>query len=182
MDSIFNIGEEIPSEKIDIDSLYAEKKSRDLNTLTTYKRVLARVHTRIKTVSRVRDNSECCWYLVPEVIIGLPKFDTSSCIAYLVFQLKENGFLVRYTHPNLLFIAWNHWTPDYVRAEFRKRTGIAIDGLGNRRPTAAPSSIPSKGTLRIPAKKDGAKAISSYAPTGKLVYSDSQLQKITLPS
>ena len=182
MDSIFNIeNDDLPS-KIDMDSLYSQKKSRDLNTLTTYKLVLARVHSRIKAVSRVRGNSECCWYLVPEVIIGLPKFETSSCIAYLVFQLKENGFLVRYTHPNLLFIAWHHWTPDYVRAEFKKRTGIAIDGLGNRKPSIQPSKPPITSSLKIMSTKDKSKDVSSYAPTGKLIYSDSQLQKVTLPS
>ena len=176
MDSIFNIGEPSPRSRIDIDSLYEHKKNRDLSTLNTYNLVLARVHSKIKAVSRVRNNPECCWYLVPEMIIGLPKFDTATCIAYLIHQLKDNGFMVRYTHPNLIFIAWNHWTPDYVRAEFKKRTGIVIDGLGNRKTavvniTAPPTAVKKKVTTRDTA---------SYAPTGKLLYSTSQLPKIKL--
>lgn len=176
MDSIFNIDCENHEESINIDSLYQTKKNRDLNTLSTYKRVLSRVHAKIKAVSRVRENEECCWYLVPEVIIGLPRFDNASCIAYLIHQLKLNGFMVRYTHPNLLFIAWNHWTPDYVREEFRKRTGVAIDGLGNRKPPPADKTkIILKQTEK--ASKTTSRDIKSYAPTGKLLYNSNQLPR-----
>jgi hypothetical protein len=177
MDSIFNIGIDELGSKIDIDSLYESKKARDLGTLTTFKLVLSRVHGKIKTLSRVRNNDECCWYLVPEVIIGLPRFDTASCIAYLIHQLKENGFKVRYTHPNLLLISWDHWTPDYVRAEFKKRTGIVIDGLGNRKvKQAKETDIKTTKLVKTPTSK----AISSYAPTGKLVYNSSHMPKIQL--
>ena len=176
MDSIFNVDSEDHEESINIDSLYQTKKNRDLNTLSTYKRVLSRVHAKIKAVSRVRENEECCWYLVPEVIIGLPRFDNASCIAYLIHQLKLNGFMVRYTHPNLLFIAWNHWTPDYVREEFRKRTGVAIDGLGNRKP---PPADKAKVIFKQAEKvlKPTSRDIKSYAPTGKLLYNSSQLPR-----
>ena len=35
-------------------------------------------------------------------MIGAPKYDHTECIPYIVDQLKDNGFVVRYTHPNLL--------------------------------------------------------------------------------
>jgi hypothetical protein len=38
---------------------------------------------------------------------------------------------VRYTHPNLIFVSWTHWIPGYVRQEYKKQTGTAIDGYGN---------------------------------------------------
>jgi hypothetical protein len=38
--------------------------------------------------------------------------------------------MVRYTHPNLLLISWIHYVPNYVRTEFKKKTGTAIDEYG----------------------------------------------------
>ena len=173
MDTMFGIDSDSYEDKINIDSLYQSKKTRDLSTLHTYKRVLSRVHAKIKAVARVRGNAECCWYLVPEVIIGLPKFDNGSCIAYLIHQLKLNGFLVRYTHPNLLFIAWNHWTPDYVREEFRKRTGVAIDGLGNRKQLPVQPAL--KPSLKV--NKVASRDIKTYAPTGSFLYTSKQMPR-----
>ena len=65
------------------------------------------------------------------MMIGVPKFDQSICISYIIDKLETNGFRVRYTHPNLLFISWKHWVPDYVRTEIKKKTGVNIDGHGN---------------------------------------------------
>ena len=31
----------------------------------------------------------------------------------------------------LLFISWKHYIPAYRRLEYKKRTGVSIDGLGN---------------------------------------------------
>ena len=61
------------------------------------------------------------------MMIGVPKFDQSICIAYIIEKLETNGFRVRYTHPNLLFISWKHWVPDYVRTEIKKKIGVNID-------------------------------------------------------
>jgi hypothetical protein len=47
-----------------------------------------------------------------------------------VDKLQENKFMVRYTHPNLLLISWLHYVPNYVRTEFKKKTGTAIDEYG----------------------------------------------------
>ena len=64
-------------------------------------------------------------------MIGVPKYDVSACIAYIIDQLKQNGFMIKYTHPNLIFISWKNWVPDYVRNEIKKQTGTKIDGNGN---------------------------------------------------
>lgn len=37
-----------------------------------------------------------------------------DCIVYLVFQLRQTGFEVRFTWPNLLFISWKHHEKDYL--------------------------------------------------------------------
>jgi hypothetical protein len=37
-----------------------------------------------------------------------------DCIVYLVFQLRKNGFEVRFTWPNLLYISWRHTEGEYL--------------------------------------------------------------------
>jgi hypothetical protein len=152
--------------KVNLDDLYKHKQNVNIMTVNTYNSVLERIHKRVKTCSRQRLDNQSCWFLVPELMIGSPRYDVRLCIAYLVKELEENGFQVKYTHPNLLFICWKHWVPDYVRSEVKKQTGVAIDGFGNEI-----------------AKKEVVKAVdprftptASYKPTGRFVYGDDLLK------
>jgi hypothetical protein len=120
------------SEKLNIDELYEKKRQQDLNKLALYNKILNRIHVRIRTVSRQRTDEQFCWFVVPELIIGVPRYDQGSCIAYLIDKLKTNGFNVKYIHPNTLFISWQHWVPSYVRSEIKKKTGMVIDEYGNK--------------------------------------------------
>ena len=115
------------SEKVNIDDLYEKKRKQDLNKLELFNKILNRIHVKIKTVSRQKNDEQVCWFLVPETIIGVPKYDHAGCIAYLMNKLQTNGFNVRYIHPNLLFISWNHWVPSYIRSEIKKKTGISLN-------------------------------------------------------
>jgi hypothetical protein len=120
------------SEKLNIDELYEKKRQYDLNKLDLYNKILNRIHVRIKTTSRQKIDEQFCWFVVPEVIIGVPKYDQGACIAYIIDKLRENGFNVKYIHPNTLFISWQHWVPSYVRSEIKKKTGMVIDEYGNK--------------------------------------------------
>ena len=120
------------SEKISIDDLYEKKRQYDLNKLALFNKILNRIHVKIKTTSRQKMDEQFCWFVVPEMIIGVPKYDQGACIAYIIDKLKENGFNVRYIHPNTLFISWLHWVPSYVRTELKKKTGIVINEYGEK--------------------------------------------------
>jgi hypothetical protein len=185
------------SEKINIDELYEKKRQQDLNKLALFNKILNRVHVRIRTVSRQKVDEQFCWFLVPETIIGVPKYDQGSCIAYLMDKLKTSGFNIRYVHPNLLFISWLHWVPSYVRNEIKKKTGVKIneygqrveedddDSEGNKMITNTPSD-PNDYLLKQndPEGKKGKQLkkeytpIKTYKPSGNLVYDDDILNKI----
>lgn len=176
------------SEKINLDDLYEKKRSSDLNKLELYNKILNRIHVRIKTTSRQKKDEHFCWYVVPEIIIGVPKYDHGTCIAYLVDKLKENGFQIRYIHPNTLFISWQHWVPSYVRSEIKKKTGIIIDEFGrkigndndeNTVKTLLPNyekEITNEDTIKLKeAPKQNQKkfnSVRSYKPSGNLIYAD----------
>lgn len=183
------------SEKISLDELYEKKKQYDLNKLELYNKLLNRIHVKIKTTSRQRVNEPFCWFVVPEIIIGVPKYDQPACIAYLVNKLTDNGFLVRYYHPNTLFICWNHFVPSYVRNELKKKTGIIVDEYGNQQkeegtnnnqtnishePTNdsilfnklnKPSQTPTDSNKKFT-------PIHTYKPTGNFVYNKEHLSSL----
>jgi len=117
--------------KLSLDELYEKKQKRALKVLHAYNTILTRIHNRIKLVSRQRINEQFCWFVVPQMMLGVTDFNSSDCVVYLIKQLEDNGFKVVYTHPNLLLISWKHWIPGYVRHELKKKTGIEVDGLGN---------------------------------------------------
>jgi hypothetical protein len=171
------------SEKINIDELYEKKRQVDLSKLELFKKILNRIHVRIKTTAKHSIHEKFCWFVVPEVIIGVPKYDQSGCIAYLMNVLQENGFNVRYFHPNTLFICWEHWVPSYVRTEIKKKTGIVVNEYGERIEEEKNDEDEEEeqqqggGIQQIKNSKKYT-PINSYKPSGKLVYSEDLLNKI----
>jgi hypothetical protein len=185
MESIFTLGDNSnESYKINLDELYEKKQQQDLNKLALYNRVLGRIHIRIKTISRQQTKDQYCWYVMPETMIGIPNYDNGACTAYVIDQLKENGFVVRYTHPNLLLISWANWCPSYVRSEIKKKTGISIDGNGERinkidndNPNELIFHRNSNDTTKQNKSNKEYTSIASYKPSG-LIYNENLLKRI----
>ena len=185
------------SEKLNMDDLYEKKRQYDLSKLSLYNKILNRIHVRIKTTSRQKIEEQFCWFVVPEMIIGVPKYDQGSCIAYLIDKLKNNGFNVRYIHPNTLFISWLHWVPSYIRTELKKKTGIVVNEYGqkidendeknNNYNNNSLNIIDDNFDLNLIGKdqdlnnnkpKKTYTSIKSYKPSGNLIYDDDLLNKI----
>jgi hypothetical protein len=179
------------SEKINIDDLYEKKRQNDVNKLELFKKILNRIHVRIKTTARQNVNEKFCWFVVPEVIIGVPRYDQAGCIAYVMDTLQTNGFQVRYFHPNTIFISWNHWVPTYVRNEIKKKTGIVVNEYGEKildknehdddsddNDEHGNDSIQNNQGLQQIKNSKKYTPINSYKPSGKLVYSEDLLNKI----
>ena len=175
------------SEKINLDDLYKNKKYTHDHKLKVYDRLLERIHKKIKTTARLR-NSECfCFYIIPEFILGLPRYNIASCTNYIIDKLSENGFKIKYTIPNMLFISWNHYIPYYERQEYKKKTGINIDGFGNvvikndknkKAPLNINELLSKKKNEKQIKKKINYKEISSYKPSGKFIYDTEMIKTI----
>jgi len=131
--NIFTLSDENDlSDKISLDDLFESKREYDDNKLSLFNKILNRIHNKIKLTSKqTRGKEQFIWYLIPEMMIGVTKYNVEECTGYIIRKLRENDFVVRYTHPNLIFVSWIHWIPGYVRQEYKKQTGAAIDGYGN---------------------------------------------------
>lgn len=186
--------DEDTSIKLNMDELFIKKQQQDLNVMNYYNKILKRIHNKILFTSKNLANNQCCWYVIPEVIIGIPKYDNKDCTVYVIHKLRENGFIVKYIHPNLLFISWSNWIPSYVRNEIKKKTGHNIDEYGNliyendneinNESNLNNNNIILNNYDNNTKNKDkkNYKDIKTYNPSGTLIYNNNLLRKLDLNS
>lgn len=173
-------------QKVNIDELYESNQRRDVKQLSIFNKILNRIHKRITYTGRNKRNDKHIWFTVPEYIFGEPVYDKGECISYLVVKLEENGFHIRYMHPNTLFISWQNWIPSYVRNEIKKKTGNVVDEHGNilqKKEVNEEEDMNSKmfnDKNGNPTTKDQKQytPINQYKPSGNLVYKPELFEKI----
>lgn len=177
--------EEEACDKISIDELFEKRRVQDIKQLSTFNKILNRVHKKIKDVSKKRTDKHV-WFVVPGFIFGDPIYSNTDCIAFIISKLTINGFFVKFIDPNMLFVSWENYIPAYVRSEFKKKTGKIInengiivdqlkedvDNTENVNNTADTQRINVKDNSKIYTP------IKQYRPTGKLIYNQDIFEKI----
>ena len=165
--------------KLNIDSLYEKRQKRDLKQLSIFNKILSRIHKRIDYTSKNKNcNDTHIWFLVPQYLVGEPVYDKGECIGYLVSQLEQNGFFVKYVHPQTLFVSWHNWIPSYVRNEIKKKTGVNVDERGNV--ISYEEEEEQQNKKSISGEKEGKtySSVKDYKPSGNLLYSQDILDKL----
>ena len=144
--------------------LFEKRMRRDHARLRAYNQLLNQINQRIYTTSQMSGNANFITYTVPPFIFGLPKLDLQDCIVYLVWMLRQNGYEVRYTYPNLLYISWKHHEKNYlmtqnpivqamippeVKKEQKKKDKARSVSFAPdpRRPVSEPQAAPMRSTL-----------------------------------
>jgi len=134
---------------INIDKLHEDREQRINQKKEVYEEVLKKCHNRILQASK-NDCSCFCFFPIPSYIYGIPLYDTKSCVLYLANCLTHNGFDIKYTHPNLLYISW-----------YNKK---------NPKP---------KNIVKQKNNINKYKTINDYKPTGKLIYDKDSIDLLT---
>tara|TARA_B100001057_G_scaffold406876_1_gene420436 strand:- start:100 stop:669 length:570 start_codon:yes stop_codon:yes gene_type:complete len=176
-------------DKINLDDLYTRKREIEKNRLQIYKQILNRVHKQIKISSRQKFNNQFTFFVIPEFLMGVPMYDIAACTAFIIDKLKENGFQIKYTYPNLLFISWSHHYDKFKRMQIKKLYGINIDNKGNvinkdsqekddkfTNNDANSMILRKTNNITIPKNKKEFKNINDYKPSG--IYNINILDKI----
>ena len=175
-----NDGEEL-IEQVNLDELYERRREIQEQKEAIYKRLLSRILKKIMMTSRLKHEEQFCFYVVPEVIIGFPRYDVRACIEYVIEKLEENKLFVKYTHPNMLFISWQHYIPSYERKDIKKKTGVQIDGFGkvmneDESSLSEFDNITKRNTQVNAKPKPDYKKTSSYTPLG--IYNEDMVRRI----
>jgi len=187
INTILNEENEEFEEKISLDDLYEERQNADAFQVEIYKKVLTRIHKKIKMTARLKKDNNHCFFLVPEMMFGCPKYDTQKCITFIIEKLVNNGFHLKYTHPNLIFISWNHYIPNFQRDEIKRKTGVTIDGFGNivnkkKQEQSNALDMPTLPSIKSNTNtiskqiNNNFKDISKYKPSG--IYDEGMIMKL----
>lgn len=82
---------------------YMESKRRD--KFATFEKINDQCHKQI--MKYAGNDKYRCFFTVPEFILGLPLYNLNTAVLYVMEKLTLKGFLIKYYHPNILYICWD---------------------------------------------------------------------------
>ena len=136
--------------KLEPKDLYDRRVRRDHARLRSYNTLLEQIYHRVYSTSQLSGNTSSVLYNVPPFILGLPKLDMEDCIVYLVWQLRQSGFEIRFTWPNLLFISWRHHEGDYLTKHNPIIQAMMPEPIAPPKPSSATTEKKKKAASQAP--------------------------------
>ena len=76
------------ADKINMEDLFIRKEEVNKLKLQTFKKILHRAHKKIRLTSRQNIHEPWCFFVIPEFMIGVPRYDTAACTAYIMDKIK----------------------------------------------------------------------------------------------
>ena len=124
--------------KLNASDIINQQDLQNRKRIRIYKKVLDKCYNRIKFTAK--KNTKWCFYTVPNYMVGVPLYDVNACIIFMIKQLHSGGFLVKYTHPNLIYISWNKPNKQEVNKNkqikyFNNNTSLTYKPINEYKPT-----------------------------------------------
>jgi len=164
-------------------SLYTEEAKRDSTRIRIYNMVLQQIYNKIKAVARVPGNEKSLWYVVPEFIPGTPRFDIGDAILYIVWNLRNIGYTVEYTHPNLLFVSWKSHDEMYRKHESPLSQVLnAVRGVATSYNIPTPKPTIPTANAHMPEvvkRKTPLKKTVEFKPEAEIIHTTPTIQPMT---
>ena len=88
-----------------INDIHKKQKEKEKNRLKIYETISTRCFKKIKETSL--NEETYTFFKLPEYIPGLPLYNLTECVMFLLNLLHEKGFNARYCDQYMLFISWN---------------------------------------------------------------------------
>lgn len=127
-------------------SLFDARLKKDQARHRAYNQILEQALQKVAHSASQPTQPTFVYYNVPPFVLGLPALDLQDCVVYIVHQLRAQGYEVRYTYPNLLWISWAH----HERQYFMEKNPIVQSMLPK-------GKLP---TMAGPEKRKGAAAVN----------------------
>ena len=88
-----------------IQEIHKKQKEKERSRLKIYENISSRCFKKIKETSS--NEETVCFFKIPEYIPGLPIYNMTECVMFLLNILHEKGFNARYCESFMIFISWN---------------------------------------------------------------------------
>jgi len=95
-------------------TLFDVRLKKDQARHRAYNQILEQALQKVAHSATQPNQPTYVYYTVPPFVLGLPALDLQDCVVYVVHQLRTQGYEVRYTYPNLLWISWAHHERQYL--------------------------------------------------------------------
>ena len=128
-------------------TLFDVRLKKDQARHRAYNQILEQALQKVAHSATQPNQPTFVYYNVPPFVLGLPSLDLQDCVVYIVHQLRNQGYEVRYTYPNLLWISWSH----HERKYFIEKNPIVQ------------SMIPTPSKMSGPEKRKGASQVTMRA-------------------
>jgi len=110
-----------------ISEIHKKQKDREKNRIKIYENIASKCFKKIKETSL---NEETFFFFkIPEYIPGLPIYNITECVMFLLNLLHEKGFNARYCDSLMIFISWNIPKPSLKLVEAPPEKKSIIDNL-----------------------------------------------------
>jgi hypothetical protein len=135
----------------DIQQTYNKKKQAKEES---FEKVLEQCYRKISRI--VQQKYELfVFYEVPECVLGYPLYNVDECLSYAKTHLEQNGFLVKYFFPNILYISWNQAEIEKAKLQTEMQTishfnKLLTSDVPEQKKTRQPKSVTH---AKLPAKK-----------------------------
>lgn len=90
---------------ISLTEIHKKQREKEHIRLKIYKIILSRCFLKIKN-SSIKEET-FCFFELPEYLPGLPLYNLTECVMFILNNLKEKGFNAKYAGEYLLFVSWN---------------------------------------------------------------------------
>ena len=100
-----NTSENINNFSYSIQEIHKKQKEKEKLRLKIYETISVRCFKKIKETS---ENEETfCFFQIPEYMPGLPLYNLTECVVFLLNILQDKGFKARYCDHYMVFISWH---------------------------------------------------------------------------
>ena len=113
---------------LNINKLRNEVEERENKKYKTFETVLEMCYKKILNINK-QNNDYNCTFIVPNVVFGLPLYNVSECVRFIMDKLVEKGFEIYFAPPTTINI---YWIPkDYNKNKFYNTYNTSQNNITN---------------------------------------------------
>lgn len=90
-----------------VDDLHKEDLLKLYKIQSEYDKIVNHCFDDIRDTHRYSRKNKM-FFIVPYQILDKPDYNFIDCVVYVIKELRESGFYVRFIKPNYLYISWNN--------------------------------------------------------------------------
>ena len=88
-----------------VQDIHKKQKEKENSRISIYKAITSRCFKKIKETSL--NEETFCFFNIPEYIPGLPLYNMTECVMFILNILREKGFNARYCDQYVIYVSWN---------------------------------------------------------------------------